>query len=298
LKPLFEADPGLRERWRVVDVGDAHALRGALDAIRPVRVFHLAALLSATGERDPGRCWRVNVESLRTVLDHAAGAKGADGRRASVVWPSSIAAFGPIPGVEGGYPGGVAENETSLHPRTMYGVTKAAGELLGDWYARTGRVDFRCVRFPGLLNETEPGGGSSDYANMMYFAAARGEPSVEVFVNERARIPFMYMPDAVRALVDLAEAPVGRLTRTVYNVAAFSPSAREIEESIRRVLGSKDFRVVYATKPDPRQDFVDSWPDVLDDTPAREDWGWKPSWDLDGMSRELIGIIAGLSGHG
>jgi threonine 3-dehydrogenase len=172
----------------------------------------------------------------------------------------------------------------------MYGVTKVAGELMGAYYAAKRGVDFRSVRFPGLLSPTPPGGGSSDYANEMYFAAAQGKNCDHVFVAPETTLPFMYMPDAIRALLELSTADESKLTRRTYNIAAVSPTAKEIADSIRKSVPS--FREAY--KPDHRKAFVDSWPDRLDDSVARKDWGWKHAFDLDAMTTELLTSISAL----
>jgi len=285
LRRAFRGDADWRRRWRTIDASSADALRGLLEDIRPSVVYHLVAILSARGEQDPEACWRVNMTSLRIVLDTLAGWEKDPAPK--VIWPSSIAAFGPLPDHPEGFPAGPLPNEFPLQPQTMYGVTKVAGELLGAWYAHHRALDFRSVRYPGLLNTAPPGGGSSDYANMMYFAAARGDASVDIFVRPDTRIPFMYMPDAVRALTELAAAPRNKLSRTTYNIAAISPSAEEIAESLKRIVPG--FQVHY--KPDHRQAYVDSWPDAIDDTPARRDWGWTHHFDLDRMSRDLIAAL-------
>ena len=279
-----------RGRWIQADATAATEMRSLVRDFKPDVTFHLVAILSARGEKNPDLCWQVNVESLRVLMDELALQSSPD-RRPRLLCPSSIAAFGPVPGFDRGYPPSATPNEFPLLPRTMYGVTKVVTELMGDYYARARGVDFRSVRYPGLLNASPPGGGSSDYANMMYMAAARGEPSVEVFVRPDATIPFMYMPDAIRALLELADAPEAALTRRTYNIAAMSPSARDIAESIRRTVPG--FEVTY--RPDTlRQPIVDSWPDALDDLPARRDWGWRPRFDLDAMTTDLMRAFRAL----
>lgn len=279
-------DAGWKQRWITADAAGPELTR-ALERLKPDLVFHLAALLSATGEKNPELCWHVNMDSLRLTLDALDKAPG----RPVLIWPSSIAAFGPMP--EGpGYAGHErVPNEFPLLPRTMYGVTKVAGELLGGWYAQRRQVDFRSVRFPGLLSATEPGGGSSDYANELYFAAARGRPTVSIFVREDTRIPFMHMSDAVDGLMALAGADEECLTRRVYNLSAFAPTAGEIAASIRRA--GVQLQVAYL--PDHRQAFVDSWPDDIDDSAARKDWGFGPALDLDGTTARLLREIRALS---
>jgi threonine 3-dehydrogenase len=295
--PLLDAyfrgkgDAGWTRRWFQADAAKGDGVPALLREFRPAEVYLLTAVLSATGEKDPARCWAVNMGSLQVALDAVAALPEP---RPRLVWPSSIAAYGPIPGRKDGLPDPVTD-DTPLFPATMYGVTKVAGEHLGSWYARTGRVDFRSLRFPGLLNATPPGGGTTDFANEMYFAAVERRPSRD-FLAEGTRLPFMHMADAVRALLELAAADPARLTRRVYNVAALSPTAREIADSIDRAIGKVHegarFRAAFLPG-DPRQAIADSWPRALDDACARRDWGWKPGHDsLAKMTPALLAEIA------
>ena len=277
------------ERWQVLDATDEQAMGDLLRAERPEVVFHLAALLSARCEQDPDECWRVNMASFKTVLD-VLDELSSDSFRPRLIWPSSIAAFGQ-PYDTPGQPY-FAENEYPLLPRTMYGVTKVACEMLGAYYAAKKGVDFRSVRFPGLLNTTPPGGGSSDYANAMYFGAAKGDAEAVSFVGPDARIPFMYMGDAVRALLLLAEAEEARLTRRTYNIKAFSaPTAEQIAESIMAEVPG--FSVRYES--DERERNVRSWPQDFEDIPARQDWDWNPEVDTLGkLTRRLLADFQAL----
>ncbi len=246
--------------------------------VRPHRVYHLAAILSARGEEIPQRTYEVNQSGTYNVLETC--------RRLEVdrvIFTSTIAVFGP------GLPEQVPD-DAPLQPTTMYGVTKVAGELLGDYYRRRFDVDFRAVRFPGLISASLPGGGTSDYALFMYVDGVR-VGRYEAFCRADTRIPLMYMPDGIRALVELSEAPRGALRRSTYNIAAFSPPAAEIARSVGRAL--PDVRITFA--PDAhRQSILDSWPRVLDDHNAREDWGWKPQFDLDEMTADLVPKIRSL----
>ena len=273
---------GWQSWWRVVDGMDEALIRGLIGEARPDVVYHLAAMLSAKCEQNAGLCWRTNTTLFTNVLE-ALRDLASDEYRPKLIWPSSIAAFGPLPGSPSSYD---ADNELPLLPTTMYGVTKVACETLGTYYAEKHGVDFRSVRLPGLLNDAEPGGGSSDYANQMYFDAVNGHEPRSSFVGPSARIPFMYMRDAVRALIELAEADETRLTRRVYNIRAFrAPSASEIEHSIAAQVPG--FRVRY--QPDQREQYVSSWPDDVDDGPATIDWQWKPEVDnIDEMTRRLL----------
>ena len=264
--------------WHTLDVtreGDVSALFAKL---RPEVVFHLAAILSARGEADPMRTYAVNQGGTVHVLE-AARQHGAR----QVIFTSTIAAFGPpLPAL--------VPDDIALHPTTMYGVTKVAGELLGDYYFRRYGLDFRAVRFPGLLSAVLPGGGTSDYAPLMYFEALR-VGHYEAFCRPDATIPLMYMPDGLRALVELSQAPRERLTRCVYNVAAFSPTAEQIADEVRRVVPGADITF----KPDPaRQAILDSWPRALDDSLARRDWDWRPEYDLPRMTADLLPKLRAL----
>jgi len=285
-RTTFEACLGgpeaLAARWRIVDVTVKEWVAAVIREIRPDEVYHLAALLSARCEEDPDACWRINMASFENVVDALYQVAGGD-YRPKLIWPSSIAAFGPPYEHEGSFD---ANNEHPLLPRTVYGVTKVACELLGAYYAERRGIDFRSVRFPGLLNTAAPGGGSSDYANAMYFGAANGTGTAESFVSPEGRMAFMHMRDAVGALLQLAAADESKLTRRTYNVNAFpAPSAEEIAASIAKEVPG--FTVTY--HPDYRQANVDSWPDGFDDTLARRDWGWQPEIDsLDALTRQLL----------
>jgi len=257
-------------------------------------VFHLAALLSTRSEFTPTTAHEVNVEGTLRLLEFAQHEGESHGRPVVFVYPSSIAAYG-LPDLDTKRRAGrVAEDDWNV-PATMYGCNKLYCEHLGRYYARhykqlaaealSGRVDFRCVRFPGLISAvTVPAGGTSDYAPEMLHAAAEGVP-YSCFVREDTRIPFMAMPDAVDALLRLAGAPRPALGRVVYNVGAFNPSAREIRDQVQAAFpGAKvDFA------PDPkRQRIVDSWPEDVDDSAARRDWGFAPRYDLERAFSEYL----------
>jgi threonine 3-dehydrogenase len=263
-------------KWKRLDVTDAHACDELFAETQPELVFHLAAILSARGEKDPKLAYDVNQTGTWNVLEAARKTKVA-----RLVFTSSIAVFGPPP--SGPLPDPTPD-DTALHPTTMYGVTKVSGELLCEYYRRKFGLDCRGVRFPGLISAAMPGGGSSDYALFMYVDGVR-KGGYEAFARADTRIPLMYMPDGVRALLELAMADRERLTRAVYNIAAFSPRADEIAASVQRVIPEAKFTF----KPDTvRQAILDSWPKSLDDTAARRDWGWKHKYDLDGMTDDLV----------
>ncbi len=262
--------------WLGLDVTDTAATERLFEKVKPDLVFHLAAILSARGEKDPKLAYDVNQTGTWNVLE--ACRKTAVKR---LIFTSSIAVFGPPP--SGPLPDPTPD-DVALHPTTMYGVTKVAGELLCAYYTKKFDVDCRGVRFPGLISAAMPGGGSSDYALFMYVDAVR-KGGYEAFARPDTRIPLMYMPDGVRALLELAMADRSKLTRSIYNIAAFSPRADEIAKSVQRVIPDAAF----SYRPDPRrQAILDSWPKALDDSAARRDWGWKPTYDLDGMSDDLI----------
>lgn len=265
---------------------DTALLDGLLAQYAVEQVYHLAALLSTRSEFSPALAHKVNVEGTLNLLEFAQKQGESHGRPVAFFYPSSIAAFGlPDLGTKA-RAGKVAEDEHNV-PTTMYGANKLYCEHLGRYYARhykqlaaetvSGKVDFRCVRFPGLISaETVPSGGTSDYAPEMIHAAAAGKPYA-CFVRPDARIPFMTMPDAVDAIFRLMAAPRARLTRTVYNIGAFAPSAAEIEAVVRAAFP----RAEITTKVDEkRQGIVDSWPADVDDRAARADWGHAPAHDF------------------
>lgn len=236
----FHDHPDWTSRWKVMDVTREPADYRLISEERPDVIYHLAALLSARCEENPADCWRANMSLFRNILEDVQSITTAD-YRPKLIWPSSLAAFRPPPGSPGSY---VAENDFPLLPRTMYGVTKVACELLGTYFSEKQGADFRSVRFPGLLNTAPPGGGSSDYANAMYLGASDGSNCAVSFVRPEARIPFMYMEDAVEALIQLASVDEARLRRRVYNIRSFpAPSAAEIAESIARQVPG--FTVTY-----------------------------------------------------
>ena len=249
-------------------------------------VFHLAALLSTRSEFTPVTAHEVNVEGTLNLLEFAQHEGESHGRPVTFMYPSSIAAYG-LPDAEAKRRAGRVHEDEWNTPITMYGCNKLYCEHLGRYYARhykqlaadrtAGRVDFRCVRFPGLISAvTVPSGGTSDYAPEMIHAAARGEPYA-CFVRPDTRIPFMAMPDAVDALVQLAEAPRERLTRTAYNLSAFTPTAEEIHRVVLNAFPAAQLTWRTDAK---RQGIVDTWPAEVDDSAARRDWGFAPKYDF------------------
>jgi len=256
-----------------LDVTDRAQLERTVREHRITEIYHLAAILSATGEQNPDLAWRVNMEGLYNVLE-VARTVGVQ----RIFWPSSIAVFGPKT------PKDNTPQDTILSPTTMYGITKVAGELLCEYYHRRYGLDVRGLRFPGIISsETPPGGGTTDYAVEIFYAAVRGEPYT-CFVRPDTVLPMMYMPDCLKATLRLMEADPARLRYRIYNVTGMSFSAEELAREIqKRVPG---FRVQY--KPDFRQHIADSWPRTIDDSAAREDWGWKPDYDLPKMVEAML----------
>ncbi|HEY7285153.1 MAG TPA: NAD-dependent epimerase/dehydratase family protein [Vicinamibacterales bacterium] len=257
------------------------------------RVFHLAALLSTRSEFTPVTAHHVNVEGTLNLLEFAQRQGESHGRPVVFVYPSSIAAYG-LPDLETKSGAGKVREDEYVHPKTMYGCNKLYCELLGSYYGRfykqlsadaIPRVDFRCLRFPGLISAvTVPSGGTSDYAPEMIHAAARGEP-YECFVRPDTTIPFMAMPDGIDALLTLAAAPRQRLSQSAYNLSAFNPSAAEIREVVVAAFG--DAVVTYKIDPK-RQGIVDSWPSDVDDSAARRDWGFSPRYDFNRAFHEYL----------
>lgn len=246
-------------------------------------VFHLAALLSTRSEFTPITAHEVNVGGTLNLLEFAQHEAESHGRPVTFMYPSSIAAYG-LPDLETKAAAGKVKEDEWVQPTTMYGCNKLYCEQLGRYYAKhykqlaaeraSGRVDFRCVRFPGLISAaTTPAGGTSDYASEMIHAAAKGE-AYDCFVRPDTRIPFMAMPDGVEALLALAAAPRARLSRTAYNVAAFNPSAQEIRDLVMTAFPGARIGWHTDTK---RQGIVDSWPADVDDSAARQDWGFHPA---------------------
>ncbi len=236
-------------------------------------IYHLASILSATGEKNPDLAWKINLNGLKNVLDLAAA------KSCQVFWPSSIAVFGPTT------PKLNTPQRTILEPETIYGITKSTGELLCNYYHKHFGVDVRSVRYPGLISYTAPpGGGTTDFTIDMLRAAAAGEPYT-CFVRPDTRLPMMYMPDAVKASLRLMEAPPETITiRTSYNIEAISFSAEELEAEIRKNVSN----FVCNYKPDFRQEIADSWPSTIDDAEARADWNWQPEYSLPAMVADML----------
>jgi len=275
-RPAAAADLPEKLRWHHLDVTDPEQVYARLDAIQPHRVFHLAAILSARGEVDPGLTYRVNQGGTYNVLE----ACRLTGVR-QLIFSSTIAVFGSNPG---SLPE-VVGDDVALHPATMYGVTKAASEMLCEYYFAHYGLDVRGLRFPGLISASIPGGGSSDYVVYMYLDGVR-HGAYEAFCRPDTRIPLMYMPDGVRALLELALAERDNLSRCIYNIAGFSPTAAEIANTVAAALPrGADFSFAPDAE---RQRILDSWPSAIDDQNARKDWGWSHRYDLAAMTEDLL----------
>jgi len=237
-------------------------------------VYHMAAILSAVGEKNPQLCWDVNMNGTINLLE-----LGIKYDMARIIIPSSIAVWGA------GVPLENTPQETILKPTTMYGVTKVCGELLCDYYVQRFGLDIRGLRYPGIISyETLPGGGTTDYAVAIYYEAV-DKGHYTCFVREDTKLPMMYMPDAIKGTIQLAEADFSKLKHhSDFNHAAMSFTVTELAESIRKHI--PDFKVDY--EPDYRQAIADSWPNSIDDSAAREEWGWKPEYDLDAMTEDML----------
>jgi nucleoside-diphosphate-sugar epimerase len=238
------------------------------------QIYLLAAILSATGEKNPNLAWHLNMQSLLNVLDIA-----REEKLQKVYWPSSIAVFGPTS------PKKDCPQQTIIEPTTVYGISKYAGEFWCNYFYQRYNVDVRSLRYPGLISyKSSPGGGTTDYAVEIYHDAL-SDKHYDCFLKEDTYLPMMYMPDAIRATIELMEAPKEKISvRTAYNIASMSFSPKEIAASIKNYI--TDFSVAY--KPDYRQAIADSWPQSINDNVARNDWGWKHEYNLDAMTKDML----------
>ena len=264
------------------EIVDALELEGFVAVVKRHNIdtiINMAAILSATGENNPMLAWDVNINGLINVLEVA-----REFKMKQVLVPSSIAVFGPTT------PADNTPQETVLKPGTIYGVTKVAGELLGDYYVKRYGLDVRGLRYPGIIShETPPGGGTTDYAVAIYFEAVKNG-RYTCFVNEETRLPMMYMPDCLKSTIELMQADFSKLRHHCdFNVGAMSFSAGELAASVKKYM--PEFEISY--EPDDRQVIADSWPNSVDDSAAREEWGWKPDYDLDAMTRDMLKAIKG-----
>jgi nucleoside-diphosphate-sugar epimerase len=260
--------------FEVLEGTNRETLIDVIEKYRIDTVYHLVSLLSATGEKNPDLTWQVNMISLKNVLDLA-----KEYEMSRVFWPSSIAAFGPTT------PRDRTPQATILEPNTMYGVTKVAGELLCNYYFKKYAVDVRSLRYPGIISyKALPGGGTTDYAVEIFYEALKNK-RYKCYLREDSTLPMMYMDDAIKATVNMMEAPPEKIkVRTSYNLAAISFSPKEIAAEIKKHIPS--FECAY--EPDFRQAIADSWPKVIDDSQARKDWGWKHEYDLKRMTKDML----------
>ena len=261
-----------------LDCRDGANLTQLVEKYRIDTIFHLAALLSATSEANPALAWDINMNGLLNVLEVSRQSGCA------VFTPSSIGAFGPTT------PANYTPQDTLQRPTSMYGVTKVAGELLCDYYHHRYDVDTRGVRFPGIIsNVTPPGGGTTDWAVDIYYAAVR-EGEYTCFLKGDTCLDMMYMPDAVNAAVTLMEAPAEKLRhRNAFNVTAMSFSPEDAAAYIRKHI--PDFRISYNVDP-VRQSIANSWPNSLEDYAARVEWGWNPEYDLERMTKDMLSVLS------
>ncbi len=260
--------------FEALDVLNQEHLKQIIQAYQISEVYLLAALLSARGEQNPMLTWQVNMDGLIHVLELA-----REGYIKKVFWPSSIAIFGAST------PKKDTPQETITSPDTMYGITKLAGERLCAYYAKKYHIDVRSLRFPGLVGYNAlPGGGTTDFAVDIYHKALEGK-KYHCFLQENTQLPFMYMPDAVKATMQLMQSQNHQVTvRSSYNITGFSCTPAAIAEAIRKIIPG--FEITY--EPDFRQQIADSWPDSIDDQMARKDWGWQPAFNLESMTQDML----------
>lgn len=261
-------------KFEQLDVTDGARLHELVKKYNVNTIVNLAAILSAVGEKMPQKTWQVNMGGLVNVLDVALQ------ENCSVFTPSSIAAFGATT------PKDMTPQVTIQRPNTMYGVTKVAGEVLCDYYHTRFGLDTRGVRYPGIISyKTLPGGGTTDYAVHIYFEALRNKKYTS-FIAEGTKMDMMYMPDALKAVVDLMEADPSKLVnRNAFNITAMSFAPEDLAASIKKFM--PEFELTYDVDP-VRQAIAESWPNSLDDSAAREEWGWKPEFDMDKMSEDML----------
>ncbi|MCF2490148.1 NAD-dependent epimerase/dehydratase family protein [Dyadobacter sp. CY347] len=256
-----------------LDATDGNALAALVKKYKVTQIYHLAAILSAKGEQEPLKTWHINMQTYFNVLEAA-----RENNVAKVFYPSSIAVFGDNVDTK-------AEQWSYLDPATVYGISKAAGENWSNYYFQRYGMDIRSLRYPGIIGyQSMPGGGTTDYAVDIYHKAVQGE-AFECFLEAKTTLPMIYISDAMDATVRLMEAPKDKISvRTSYNLAGISFSPEEVAASIIKVI--PDFKISY--KPDFRQKIAESWPAQIDDSQARKDWGWRPAYNLDKMTDEMI----------
>jgi nucleoside-diphosphate-sugar epimerase len=268
-------------RFEILDVLNQKSLYEFIQKNGITQVYHLAAVLSATGEKNPKFAWHLNMDGLIHVLDAA-----VEFKIEKVYWPSSIAVFGP------GTPKQNTPQDTVMDPATIYGISKLAGERWCEWYHQKHGVDVPSLRYPGLIGyKSKPGGGTTDYAVDIFFKAI-AEKKYECFLKPDTYLPMMYMDDAVKATLDLMEAPAEKIkVRSSYNIAAMSFCPRDIAAAIKKHI--PEFAITY--NPDFRQEIADSWPKSIDDSRARTDWNWKHNFGLEEMTEEILKNLPALA---
>lgn len=280
---LKDGTPELKEGGDFVrlDVLYKNGLADFVKRFNVNQIYHLAAILSATGEKNPEFAWRVNMKGLRNVLDVCTenGVK-------KLFFPSTIAVFGPTtPKVN-------TPQYTVMEPNTIYGISKQAGERWCDWYFQKRGLDVRSLRYPGLISyKTKAGGGTTDYAVDIFFEAAE-KKKYECFLKHDTVLPMMYMPDAIRGTIEMMETPAEKITvRSGYNFAGCSFAPQEVSAEIKKTI--PDFSISY--KPDFRQSIAESWPQSIDDAVAQKDWGWKPEFTLSKMTKDMLENVSAIA---
>jgi nucleoside-diphosphate-sugar epimerase len=260
--------------FEILNALDREGLFSFVRKKKITQIYHLAAMLSAKGEQNPKSAWHLNMDSLINILDAA-----VEFNLDKVYWPSSIAVFGPTTPKE------QTPQHTIMEPTTIYGITKLAGERLCEWYHKNRNVDVRSLRYPGLIGYgSKAGGGTTDYAVEIFFKAVE-ERKYTCYLMADTYLPMMFMDDAVKATLDLMEAPKEKISiRSSYNISAVSFCPEDLATVIKKYI--PDFNMSYA--PDYRQQIAESWPRSIDDSVAQKDWGWKPSFDLTAMASEML----------
>ncbi|WP_374361357.1 NAD-dependent epimerase/dehydratase family protein [Pseudoduganella danionis] len=268
-------------RYTTLNVLDKAGLAALVAAEEITQVYQLAAMLSATGEAAPLKAWTLNMDGLLNILE-VARERNAVGKPLRIFWPSSIAAFGPST------PAQDTPQTTVMDPTTIYGISKLAGERLCEYYFIKYGVDVRSIRYPGIISyKSPPGGGTTDYAIAIFHSALRGE-RYESFLGPQTTLPMIYMPDAIRATIELMDAPAELIkVRSAYNVAGVSFNPEQLAAAISRKL--PDFKIAY--KPDSRQAIADTWPQSLDDAAATADWGWQARIGIDEMVADMLAHV-------
>ncbi len=266
--------------FELLDATNYEAIEDVVMHYEIDEVYLMAAMLSATAEKFPMRAWNLNMNSLFNVLNLA-----KEKKISKVFWPSSIAVFGPNTPKEN------TGQSTIMEPSTVYGISKQAGERWCEYYFKKFDVDVRSVRYPGLISwKTMPGGGTTDYAVEIYHQALE-KGLYECFLSEETKLPMMYMEDAIKATINLMESPAENLTiRSSYNLGSMSFNPKEITQSIQKHI--PNFKATYV--PDFRQQIADSWPSSVDDSDARKDWNWKPNFDLNSTTAEMLDNLKGI----